>query len=289
MNYSKYLILSDYDGTINIKGQPVSQANIEAVDKFISSGGRFGLATGRGYSDIKQFAEGIQINAPSILCNGALIMDINNKKIIRKCTLDKDIFYLIEDICKWHIDIIVRVYCLEQCYTVYKPDCVDNIMRAIAKAWKVSQQNSRCQRFVREMQDNYLPFAELKDEIFKVLILGSPENMTEIKRYISRSCGPFQYSITSSSVINIEINTYNVNKGQAGLYIKNEFYKRESIILICVGDAENDICALEASDYGFVPYCASPLVKRCADYILSPGNDVIWQIINCIDAGFPSN
>ena len=76
MKYRKYLILSDYDGTLSREGLILPEREKEAINEFVSNGGTFAVATGRGFREIEGVFEDTPINAPSILWNGALVLDI---------------------------------------------------------------------------------------------------------------------------------------------------------------------------------------------------------------------
>ena len=87
MDYSKYLLVSDIDGTALIAGKPVPEKNILAINEFIKKGGRFTICTGRGSRSALAFVSLIDLKEPAIICNGTCVYDYQNDKVIYAQTL----------------------------------------------------------------------------------------------------------------------------------------------------------------------------------------------------------
>ena len=82
--FSGVLIASDYDNTMVYtegalkSGGPlpsVSRENREAVEYFMAEGGTFSVATGRALPSFSRVREGVPMNGPTVLFNGAAIYD----------------------------------------------------------------------------------------------------------------------------------------------------------------------------------------------------------------------
>ena len=83
--FDNKLLLSDYDNTLHYTEAalreggalpPISPRNLEAIRYWMDQGGRFAVATGRALAAFRRQAEGIPMNAPSIVDNGAAIYDL---------------------------------------------------------------------------------------------------------------------------------------------------------------------------------------------------------------------
>ena len=87
MDYSKYLLVSDIDGTALIAGKPIPEANIKAINDFVEKGGRFTICTGRGSKSASVLTSLINLKEPAIICNGTCVYDYRNDKVIYTQTL----------------------------------------------------------------------------------------------------------------------------------------------------------------------------------------------------------
>ncbi|HCD10286.1 MAG TPA: Cof-type HAD-IIB family hydrolase, partial [Thermoanaerobacter sp.] len=75
------LFVTDADGSLLNSNSEISDKNKEAIREVISKGVIFTIATGRMFSSILPYALKLNINAPVISYNGALIKDIYTKKV----------------------------------------------------------------------------------------------------------------------------------------------------------------------------------------------------------------
>ena len=75
MQPKQLALLSDLDGTLfNSEGR-ISPENAAAIREFIKAGGLFSIATGREPRNALQYLEGVPMNAPAIVLNGAGVYD----------------------------------------------------------------------------------------------------------------------------------------------------------------------------------------------------------------------
>ena len=93
------LLASDFDNTLIYteealrSGAPVpslSPRNREALEWFMAEGGRFTVATGRALAAFVNYAGGVPMNAPAVICNGAAIYDFQKKEYLDYALLDED-------------------------------------------------------------------------------------------------------------------------------------------------------------------------------------------------------
>ena len=89
--FSGVLIASDYDNTMVYtegalkSGGPlpsVSRENREAVEYFMAEGGTFSVATGRALPSFSRVREGVPMNGPTVLFNGAAIYDFAQQRYL---------------------------------------------------------------------------------------------------------------------------------------------------------------------------------------------------------------
>lgn len=80
---SNWLIVSDIDGTLlDSKTGEIAPRNIEAINRFISLGGKFSLATGRASVVIKGILDRVPVSCPLVVCNGSMIYDPTVDRVV---------------------------------------------------------------------------------------------------------------------------------------------------------------------------------------------------------------
>ena len=82
MKFDGYLLVTDMDNTLLNSDHVVSEGNKKAVKYFTDNGGRFTIATGRSAAAARDKIEGLNINAPAILLNGAVLYDFDTDMIL---------------------------------------------------------------------------------------------------------------------------------------------------------------------------------------------------------------
>ena len=78
--YSKWLLVSDIDGTLNDKKMRLPENNRLAINDFVSSGGNFTLCSGRNLESLTIHYKKLGIMTPAIFLNGAGIYDFSSEK-----------------------------------------------------------------------------------------------------------------------------------------------------------------------------------------------------------------
>lgn len=75
MRADETVLFSDLDGTLFNSRTEVSPENRDAIGRYVLSGGRFALSTGRAPFNARRFTGTLSVNAPSVVYNGAGVYD----------------------------------------------------------------------------------------------------------------------------------------------------------------------------------------------------------------------
>ena len=86
--FSDCLFGCDIDGTLLANGV-INPHNIEKIEYFISEGGHFSLSTGRTVGAVSPVLERIKNISPSVVANGCMIYDFQNKKVLDELFIAK--------------------------------------------------------------------------------------------------------------------------------------------------------------------------------------------------------
>lgn len=80
MNYK--VIALDLDGTLLTPNKTILRESLDALHNANKKGAKVIIVTGRHYVAIKPFYQALALNTPVICCNGAVMYDCINKKVI---------------------------------------------------------------------------------------------------------------------------------------------------------------------------------------------------------------
>ena len=89
--FNGLLLVSDFDNTLVYTEEalqkcvdmpPVSDENRATIEYFMANGGIFSVATGRAKPAFETVVDGIPMNGPTVLFNGAAIYDFPQKKYL---------------------------------------------------------------------------------------------------------------------------------------------------------------------------------------------------------------
>ena len=250
------LICSDIDGTLNCKGDTL-EVNREAVLYFTANGGRFAFATGRMAAHIhqEQFAE--MANGPVCLCNGSIIYDPIDRRILKETPLPFTLGEFVEAMAPY----LTRAGKAHLCHASFAEG---------TKAIPFEELNDKnLPDWNLQLHKLVFSFPEpaLNDAFTEILI-----NHPFLKNtYISQSWGK-----------GVEINAPEGTKGAALKYIKE--YLGDVHTSIGIGDYGNDITLLQAADIGVAVGNAVPELKEIADLIVKPGNEyAVKDLIEILD------
>lgn len=264
MDYSKFALFSDLDGTLFNSNTMVSEENKKAIYKFQEGGGLFAVSTGRTQYKVKKFLSDIVINAPSILYNGSGIYDFKKDSYIKSNTVDKR---NIDKMLSWIIKDMPEINI--QVYTEY-----ENLF--------ISSLDTANHDFIEDHQPCKISNLDiaLKEEWLKVLIQGSKERLDIIsEKFISNNFAE-QVDFVFSSEQFFEILPKDINKGSALNLIKElpEFNNR---VICAIGDFNNDIELLSNADISFAPSNAIDEIKEIAKFITRSNDEhAIEDVIN---------
>ena len=258
------LLVSDFDNTLVYTEEalrlcvdmpPVSDVNRAAVEHFMAEGGIFSIATGRAKPAFETVVDGIPMNGPTVLFNGAAIYDFRQRKYL--------VTAFLPDTVREHITQVVTAL-PEVAAELYHDD---NTIHAL-NANDVTR---------RHMHVTHSPSIEVDSieqvpsPISKTLFSTEEEHLDD-------------YEVVPSAVTLVELTAKGANKGgmvqrmAALLGIQQEN-------VICVGDHANDISMLTLAGEGYAPANAIPLVLDTPGVRRLPDcrDDAIAALIDSLD------
>lgn len=271
------LLVSDFDNTLVYTEEalrlcvdmpPVSDVNRAAVEHFMAEGGIFSIATGRAKPAFETVVDGIPMNGPTVLFNGAAIYDFRQRRYL--------VTAFLPDTVREHITQVVTAL-PEVAAELYHDD---NTIHAL-NANDVTR---------RHMHVTHSPSIEVDSieqvpsPISKTLFSTEEEHLDALLAYLKAQPWYDDYEVVPSAVTLVELTAKGANKGgmvqrmAALLGIQQEN-------VICVGDHANDISMLTWAGEGYAPANAIPLVLDTPGVCRLPDcrDDAIAALIDSLD------
>lgn len=239
---SDWLIASDIDGTLNNKIRKLPSRNKEAIERFVSLGGRLTLASGRNPQSMKKHFERLPIEGtPAIVINGAGLYDFSKNEMIYFSAMSNDGMNLAIEAAKKFplVDVIV---------------VAKDMIYITGSGWFgrffVASGNLDY-KHIRNIEN--VP----KKEWGKVIFSGLPIHISKVKKHFESLIDP-DLTIMSSSVASFEILAKNTHKGTALMKLA-EILGIDKSKTGAIGDYFNDFDMLKTVG---VPACCGQAPKE---------------------------
>lgn len=270
--FSDILLTADYDRTLTDPNGQVPARNLEAIEYFIENGGAFTVNTGRSLPQSAPVRENIPMNAPFLCYNGSLAIDGENN-ILFQYPIELPMLETLDAVCKAFPDLNVDLHGL-QAHVGFQP----------VGCWQEYYAARKCRYFLSHESDDYGPFLKfnvygcLRDDTFYQVFSGEPEEIARVDEaaaWLEKTYGD-KLTVFRAGARVLNVHAPNVSKLRAARQLQQELGRK---ILVCVGDAENDLPMLYGADYAFCP-SDSAIADRfsnvcpCADGAVA---DVIYQ------------
>lgn len=275
MDFSDVLLTVDYDRTLTAPDSTIPQRNLEAIRYFMDHGGAFTVNTGRSVPMAKSFLDIVPVNAPLLLYNGSAAYDTRTNTLDFCHEIQLDLWQTVNTCQELLPDLTVEVQGLDAHYT-----CPEN------PTWEAFCRRQQCAcGFVPPGADlgTFLKFSvygTFHDDTVNSLFHGTPEEVRRmdeaealLKKTFGQSCEVFRAAARI-----IDIHAKGVSKARSARELQQKLGRK---ILVCAGDADNDLSMMLDADYAFAPadaHIADRLetVCNCADGAVA---DVIYEKI----------
>lgn len=248
------MVASDFDDTLLPSSKIISGFTRETIKKYIATGGRFVLSTGRMFASIKQEAQDLGLSGEVIAYQGALIKDLDTDKVLRSVEIAPELaIEYIEFLNRY--SSIIQLYMDDRLF-IEKNNSYTEKYSALCKIHATAVGN--LSKFILE---SGLP-------INKVYCYINPADCAEFREKVNTQYGD-RLLINSSKPWNVEAVNIKTSKGIALKYLC-DMYGIDRSELIAFGDNLNDLEMLTFAGLGVAVGNAVPELKAKADYITLP-------------------
>ena len=245
--FDDVLLTVDYDRTLTDCNSVIPQRNLEAIRYFMDNGGSFTVNTGRSVPMAQAFRELVPVNAPLLLYNGSAAYDMEKKQLLFCHPIDLDMWEAVNWCLTNLPDMRVEVQGLDAHYRFVEDPMWDGFCAYNHCASGFAQPGDDLGPFLK-----FAVFGKLRD--VKVADLFQADEaelarMEAVSRILEEKFGD-RCEIFRSGPRIFDVHTKGVSKARSARELQKTLGKK---ILVCVGDAHNDISMLDGADYAFVP------------------------------------
>lgn len=271
-DFSRFMIVTDLDGTFFADGSGLVPRNLEAIERFRAGGGLFTLATGRVQLNLYHRLPHPEqlLSAPAVMCNGAYLYDFATRVAYFEEFLPESVAREILAFSRANFpEVAFRVAApgalriegtsnplLAKDVLGYLPECVHI---SPAESWRM-------------------------DDWYKIVFRADAMRNAEVRAMLEQRFAG-RLSITPSDPAIMEVQLPTTTKATGIEKLRHFIGERTRTVITC-GDFENDIPMHRAADIAVCPANACDAVKRICHYTLCSNNDgVIADIIEAIESG----
>ena len=256
------LIATDMDDTLLDASSSLTPRTLSALQQAISAGAMLSLSSGRMPESMLPFAEGIGVNAPMILFNGALIYDHRTDEILYSNPIPAETALAVAKMIE-SMGIYLQIYPGKGYYC-----------------------HRRCEHTDRYEASIRVPCTELGVPVsqwmtggmIKMLAIATPEVIDSLQAKL-RAAFPIGVNFMKSKAHYLEIVAEGVDKGSA-IKVLAEKLNLSTDEIMAFGDGQNDATMLAAAGLGVAMENAVPECKAAAKRIAPRSTeDGVAQVI----------
>ena len=246
--FSDVLLTVDFDRTLTAPDSTIPGRNIEAIEYFMAHGGTFTMNTGRSIPMSRENILGIvPTNAPLLLYNGSADYDEKTGELTRFAPIDLDPTELLPALQARFPHLNVEVQALDAHYLLRKDVMWEDYCSHNGCAWKYAEPHKIPGPFIK-----FAFYGQFRKNTVADMYRATAEEMAQFEEMIAYMQENFgdKIEIFRACARIVDIHAKGVSKCSAARDLQRELGKK---ILVCVGDAENDLTMLEGADYAFCP------------------------------------
>lgn len=268
--FSKWLLISDIDGTLNDKAMKLPPQNKEAIDSFVKKGGVFTLCSGRNLESLSIHYNKLGIKTPAIFLNGAGIYDFGKSEITYFNPITTEGEEIILDFFSRYKSLQLTVFGSETIYLA-KRTCIYG--RVISKMDKLNY------KLCKKTSD--LP----RGVWGKVSFFGLPKLVKKIQNILKTEYNDY-FDCFLTSRFTLEVVNKGVNKG-SGVQKLADILNISISNTAAIGDYYNDVDMLKTVGH---PVCCGQApddIKEISEYVACHCNDgAVADFINYLEKNY---
>ena len=267
--FSDVLMTVDFDRTFTGPDSKIPQRNLDAVAFFMENGGTFTINTGRSMSSFGKYLGKLPVNAPILMYNGSARWE--NGELTDIKLLNMDLWETVKVLQEEFPDMNLEIQGADFHYLIDPKPAFYDFYKALKWEFKVVSYG-----------DDLGPF-------LKFALAGTPRGKSVSTLFETSEAEDAAFDAAQQRLMElwgdkivvyraapriIDVHAKGVSKIAAARQLQKELGKK---ILVCAGDAENDVPMLEGADYAYCP--ADSVVANRFETVCNCADGAIADII----------
>lgn len=279
--FDDVLLTVDFDRTLTAPDSTVPQRNLEAIEYFMENGGAFTVNTGRSVATFWKYLDTLPANAPFLLYNGSAAYEKGTLSQLH--IIDLDVWQTMRTMRRLFPDMYLEIQGTKVHYLIDTiPEMID-LYEHMQWRYTTAQFDTDVGPFLKFSLFGY-PRHPAVSDMFEATE-EEERRFREAEDTIRQLYGD-KVEVFRAAPRIIDVHAKGVSKINAARQLQKALGRK---LLVCVGDAQNDIPMLDGADYAFCPADGVvadryPTVCKCADGAVA---DVIYEKIPGILANYP--
>lgn len=279
--FDKVLLTVDFDRTLTGPDSTIPQRNLEAIEYFMANGGAFTVNTGRTPTTLRHHMDELRYNAPLLMYNGSAAYWQGQLQDCR--TIDLPVWPTMEKLRELFPDMHIEFQAENVNYLVEAKEEMAALEERMHWAWAPAQWGQDMGPFLK-----FALWGQVRDPVIGNMYEATQEELRrfdEAQAIIHKLWGDKVVTFRPAPRI-IDVQAKGVSKALAARSLQKKLGRK---ILVCVGDAENDISMLDGADYAFCPAdgVVADRYETVCDCAQGAVADVIYKKIPDILANCP--
>lgn len=245
--FSDILLAVDFDRTLTAPDSTIPERNLEAIRYFTENGGAFALNTGRSVPMASSILGKIPANAPFLLYNGSAAYDRDKNELQQCRIINLNPEAVIGDLLERFPDLTVELQGADAHYIFRENPGWEAFCAHNSCPWAYADADNVPRPFLK-----FALYGEFRDNTVASMYDATPEEITrmdEAVAYITKAYGHAVDVFRPCARI-VDFHAKGVSKIKAARDLQKSLGRS---VLVCVGDAENDLPMLEGADYAYCP------------------------------------
>ena len=267
--FDDVLLAVDYDRTLTGPDSVVPQRNWEAIEYFVENGGTFTMNTGRSTTTMRDLLYTLPNNAPLLLYNGSAAWDKDH--LIDLKIIDLPLWEVLDAVGEAFPEMNLEIQAVDNHYLLNPREEFVALYDKMHWGWAEAEHGKDYGPFIK-----FASYGPVRKPFMSNMYECSAEDQArfdELDAFIRERWGD-KVEVFRAAPRIIDVHAKGVSKGVAATELKAKLGKK---ILVCVGDADNDITMLDAADYAFCP--ADGVVAARYETVCKCGDGAVADVI----------